>query len=781
MREVIHLNYNWYFSKFKVEHLNDYHNNEGFQLVNLPHNDINLPFNYLDVGYNELVSTYKKEIMIKEEYRGKLIKLVFEGIAHETKVFLNNKFITSHQGGYDEFTVDITSNVNFGETNYLMIIVDNHENPNIPPFGHLVDYLGYGGIYREVQMVVLDKNHVEACYLKMIDNESKTLSCNVITSNVEGDIQVIIKDQNIVYNNHFQVNGLNNKFLCELDNIILWDLDTPHLYNVYLKYYYNGVLCDEISYRFGFRKVEFTKNGFYLNNKKVKLRGLNRHQSYPYVGYAMPKRVQAKDADILKYDLGLNIVRTSHYMQSKHFLNRCDEIGLLVFEEIPGWQHIGEKKFQKNTLVNVEQMIKRDYNHPSIIMWGVRINESPDDDWLYQRTNQLAHQLDDSRPTGGVRNFMNSKMFEDVYTFNDFVHSGDNKGLQNPDKVKRGVPYLVSEYNGHMFPTKRYDNEKHLVEHALRHYRVLNEACRYDRISGTIGWSMNDYNTHPEFGSGDHVCYHGVLDMYRLPKYAAYVYSSQQDDKPVLEVLSTINPGDYPAGLIKKVYVATNLDYLKLYKNDVYIKTYYPSKNSLLKHPLVIIDDFIGNQLEEKEGFSKKDAYRAKKVFQAVSEYGYNLPFKYKLMMFMIMKKNKLTLDDATNLYYKYGVGRPCYRLEGYKNNQLVKTIKKENVTSSSYQMEIDNLFLEHGITYDATRVVIKKVDQNNNLLRYAFDGIKIEVTKGLELIGPNVLSLIGGAIAFWVKTNGQANDGEIVVQVAEQEIKNTIKIKVKQ
>ena len=117
MREVINLNYDWYFSKFKADHLNDYHNNDGFQLVNLPHNDINLSFNYLDVGYNELVSTYKKEIMIKEKYRGKLLKLVFEGIAHEAKIFLNNKFVISHQGGYDEFSVDITSNVNYGEIN----------------------------------------------------------------------------------------------------------------------------------------------------------------------------------------------------------------------------------------------------------------------------------------------------------------------------------------------------------------------------------------------------------------------------------------------------------------------------------------------------------------------------------------------------------------------------------------------------------------------------------------------------------------------------------------
>ena len=154
----------------------------------------------------------------------------------------------------------------------------------------------------------------------------------------------------------------------------------------------------------------------------------------------MPKSAQMKDADILKYDLSLNIARTSHYPQSKHFLNRCDEIGLLVFEEIPGWQHIGGQEFKENTLKNVEAMIKRDFNHPSIIIWGVRINESLDDHDLYVKTNELARKLDPTRPTGGVRYLHNSEFLEDVYTFNDFIHSGENQALSDPDFVKKVFP-----------------------------------------------------------------------------------------------------------------------------------------------------------------------------------------------------------------------------------------------------------------------------------------------------------------------------------------------------
>lgn len=119
---------------------------------------------------------------------------------------------------------------------------------------------------------------------------------------------------------------------------------------------------------------------FYLNGKKLRLRGLNRHQSYPYVGYAAPASMQIFDADILKKELGVNAVRTSHYPQSQDFIRRCDEIGLLVFTEFPGWQHIGDEEWKRQAVQNLKEMIVQYRNHPSIILWGVRINESQDDD-----------------------------------------------------------------------------------------------------------------------------------------------------------------------------------------------------------------------------------------------------------------------------------------------------------------------------------------------------------------------------------------------------------------
>ncbi len=172
-----------------------------------------------------------------------------------------------------------------------------------------------------------------------------------------------------------------------LSAIKLWDLENRNLYSVRVRLRRATQAIDEDSRRFAFRQAQFTDHGFELNGKVIKLRGLDRHQTFPWVGQAMPARPQRRDAIILRNQLKTNIVRTSHYPQSRHFLDACDEIGLLVLEEIPGWQHIGDQPWKDISVDNVRRMIRRDWNHPIIILWGVRINESKDDHDFYTRTN----------------------------------------------------------------------------------------------------------------------------------------------------------------------------------------------------------------------------------------------------------------------------------------------------------------------------------------------------------------------------------------------------------
>ena len=165
---------------------------------------------------------------------------------------------------------------------------------------------------------------------------------------------------------------------------------------------------------------------------------------------------------------------------------------------------------------------------------------------------------------------------EDVYTYNDFVHNGLNKGCEHKKNVTSDIekPYLITEYNGHMYSTKSFDWEEHRMWHALRHASVLDAVAGEEDIAGSFGWCMADYNTHKDFGSGDRICYHGVLDMFRNPKMAADVYACQQEERPVLALSSTMDIGEHPACNRGETYIFTNADSVKMYKNDRFTKEY---------------------------------------------------------------------------------------------------------------------------------------------------------------------------------------------------------------
>ncbi|WP_162151188.1 glycoside hydrolase family 2 protein [Haploplasma modicum] len=764
--EKISLNFNWEFTSSKTNKKS---------IVNLPHSGLDIPVTHFNLHDLEFIQTYVKELDFNAEDLEKHLEVLFEGAAHNTDVYLNDELIFNNLGGYNRFVVLIKPKLG---KNILKVVVDSHENKNIPPFGGVVDYVGYAGLYREVYLIkkpINNINNIKVSYDNILANNLINVEFMANVTNKDFELIILDKNQEVVYKTNSKVITNLTKIEVELPSKNLWSIDNPYLYDLNIKF-------EGATYKtyFGLRDIKFKSDGFYLNGKLIKLIGLNRHQSYPYVGYAMPKGAQIEDANLLK-ELGVNIVRTAHYPQSKNFIEHCDKIGLLVFTEIPGWQHIGDTSWQDMSVLNVERMIERDYNNPSVIIWGVRINESNDNHDFYLKTNKKAKSLDPNRPTGGVRNMVNSELLEDVYTFNDFIHEGNNIGLQKKSTVtKKKNPYLVTEHNGHMFPTKAYDNEIKRLSHALRHLRVIDAAkMPNNKISGAIGWVFADYQTHAEFGSGDMICHHGVLDIYRNKKLASYSYMAEGSKDDILYVGSNMHIGEYPRSDLEKVYVFTNLDYIKLYKNNEYIKTFYPNKDEFknLNHPPIVIDDFIGDLIHKNEGLTIKDANRAKKILRAVQKYGTRLPLRYNLMILYLFKKYKMTMDEGVSLFYKYlsnwGTKQSDYKIEGYKDTKLVKTVVKSIYKKYDYMLEATNNNLVIADTYDVTRVVFKKVDQNGEIATYSFDPIAIEV-ENLELIGPKLQTLNSGIIAFWVKTTKKGL-GTIRVKVANKEYETKV------
>ena len=807
MRKVIPLNRGWEYT----ENISDSFiaGEKGANItVSLPHTVAETPLNYFDESEYQKVCGYRRPLRLPEGCAGKNVFLFIGAAAHFAEVYLDGEKLAEHKSGYTEFRVDLTGRLSEDVDSLLCVKVDSRESLDIPPFGNVIDYMTYGGLYREVRLEIREESFIDDVFaVPRIPKDFRTYegssSAGIASLSFIGTIGSklsIVNVDGLTVRQRIYLKGYEYKqpkaekvfvkgdqCVIELPSARLWDIANPTLYTLRTELLRDGDVIDSVDTRIGFRRSEFRADGYYLNGRRVFLRGLNRHQSYPYVGYAMPRSIQRYDADIMKDELGLNAVRTSHYPQSPHFIDRCDEVGLLVFTEIPGWQHIGGDEWKDTAVETTKEMVRQYRNHPSVILWGVRINESQDDDDFYIRTNKAARELDPTRPTGGVRYIKNSHLLEDVYTFNDFSHDGAAPGCQPKRSVTSDIdkPYLISEYCGHMYPTKSYDDEEQCLEHALRHARVMDAAAGEEGVSGAFGWCFFDYNTHRDFGSGDRVCYHGVCDMFRSPKLAAAVYASQQDDFPILEISSSMDIGEHPASVRGKVYAFTNADSVRFYINDVFIREYLPSDSPFknLRHPPIEINDYIGGRLEAGEGYGGRQAQYTKDVLNESAVNGMNgLSADAKFKAAYLMFRHGMSYEDAYQLYGKYisnwGDSAAVFRFEAIKDGEVVKTAVKAPFAERRMELKVSSTELTEGDTYDAAQIRYRLTDRNGNTLTRFNSTVKVTVDGPLELIGPSDAPVMGGMGGLYVRTVGAPGKATVTIK-AERIPEQTIEFEI--
>ena len=692
-----------------------------FVPVTLPHTCRELPFDSFDERVTQGVWVYRKVFPWCEEYTGRRLALRFDGVMCCAAVAVNGQIVARHEGGFTPFTAELTDRLVPEADNCVEVWVDSSENPEVAPFGGVIDYLTFGGIYRDVTLLITDPSYTED--MRVWGEELLTAHPRfgaevtlggvpaaagmqlTLTLTEAGGAVCLRLTQPLAEGQQTAV------FSAPFPNgeVHLWSVDDPYRYTVQctLSRGENPIDCLEL--RTGFREARFAADGFMFNGRRLPLVGANRHQAYPYVGYAMPRRVQRKDADILKYEWGLNLVRTSHYPQSPHFLERCDEIGLLVFEELPGWHHIGDEAWKHNAQRQLEEMIVRDRSRPSVILWGVRINESLDDHAFYTENNALAHRLDPTRPTAGVRAILSSEFLEDVFTFNEFIYNGTGRPIRPQQEVTgldRKVPYLITEFAGHMYPAKRFDAEERLVEHALRHARVQDAVRGDDTVCGAVFWCAFDYNTHCEFGSGSRVCFHGVSDAFRLPKYAAWFYESQIDPsvRGVLYPASVMSMGERSGSGLTPLVIFTNHERVRLYSGDTLLGEYFPDREHYphLPHPPVIVSEGLGFLWGDFWQGITVEAYDGDAMVQRV-QYA-RAPYADRLC---------LTADDT--------------------------------------ELEADGS--------DATRVVISLLDQAGHPMVYTCAAARLRLEGKASLIGSQIVPLIGGSAACWIRAGEEPGE----------------------
>jgi len=702
-RITLPINRNWRYSPKATEaaHARDF-NDTAFTRITVPHTNLRVPWHSFDEKSYEFISVYRRRFKLPAAARGKRVFVDFEGVMTASTVWINGERLGEYKGGFTTFSFELTKNVDFDKENVLAVEVDSTERPDIPPFGYEIDYLTFGGIYREVSLRVVSPTYIENVY---------ALPKDVLTDHPSVDVKVFLASDYKTFPGGMTLEAalydgerlLGKKTMVvppatdegipphtlaleNLGAIQLWDLKTPKLYRVEVKLLQGTTVLDNDSRRIGFREAVFTPQGFSLNGTVIKLRGLDRHQTFPWVGQAMAGRAQRQDAKILRHNLHCNLVRTSHYPQSRHFLDACDEIGLLVLEEIPGWQHIGDLAWQDISVDNVSRMIRRDWNHPSIILWGVRINESRDNHDFYTRTNAMAHQLDPSRQTGGIRYFQESEFLEDVFTMNDFGW---------PLKAPNHPRYLNTEFVGHTYPTKTIDNIERLREHTVRHARVHDQLASNPQYAGGIGWCAFDYNTHGNFGSGDRICYHGVTDMWREPKPAAGFYRSQCDPDEEIVLVPAFHwaRGDENIGFTTAL-VSSNCDHLKFYVQDKLVAEADPDRTQ-----------------------------------------------------FAHLKYAPFTAD-LNNLIDPWG----DLRIEGYIQGKLAITrnFSGKGIDQKFTLLPDDTTLMADGA--DVTRVVLRVTDEFDAIRPFAADPIHFELSGPAELIGDNPFTLVGGTGAVWIR-----------------------------
>ena len=607
-RQELNFSTGWVFVPKDTPGVEQYEfDDHGYERVSVPHANIITPHETFDPDLFRFVSWYRKHFRPDEGFRGKQVLIDFQGVMTVADVYLNGRLLGHHEGGYTPFAIDLTPALQFGAENVLAVRVDSREQKQVPPEGadKMFGYYLFGGIQRDVVLRVVDPLHIERVYYTtvkigpQVEEEAQVTVTNTRSASMNGTLALHLLDSQGSEVAGKEIPGQlapgeTRNFRLSLDNlhgIQLWDVDHPNRYVIVAELRDASAVIDRVRTWIGFRTIRWDAltGQFILNGRSLKLRGMNRHQTFAYVGGAAPNRLQRRDARVLKYELGLNMMRSSHYSPDPEFLDECDRIGLLVMDEFPSWQFIGKSAhWQDNAVEAVRDMILRDRNHPSIILWGVRGNEaSPqesDDRDLYSKTYGLAHELDPTRPPAGARlsdTWHGKFVSEEVVAVNDYSNWSDPARWPQLVTAK---PWLITEF-GHPKQYPVWAGENELLRFALNWMAYLEGIYGHPEIAGGVGWAAFDYNS-PEFDTPVAVtAHHCVNDIFRLPKgFGAYALASQADAfiyGAMVKVMSYWRNSDQG-----KIYVASNASEVELLINGKSLGRAKPTEFLHIPKPL---------------------------------------------------------------------------------------------------------------------------------------------------------------------------------------------------
>lgn len=567
MRNIKNINENWIFVK----------ENEK-STVNLPHTWNGIDGQDGGNDYYRGKCTYIKEIAKADMPQGEEIYLQLDGVNSSAFVYFNSKLVCTHHGGYSTFRVKLE---NIKDNNEIKIEADNSPNDFVYP--QQADFTFYGGIYRDVTLIGVEKNHFDLDYygapgiqITPIVNGDKA-DVNVKTYITGGgEVRVTVNGETKT--------GTEVDFI--VDNPHLWNgVADPYLYNAVAELIVDGKVVDRVESRFGIRSFKVDpQKGFILNGKPYPLRGVSRHQDRPGIGNALLPEHHREDIELI-CEMGANTIRLAHYQHAQYFYDLCDEKGLVVWAEIPYISSHLEKGVE-NTKTQMTELIAQNYNHPCIVTWGLsnEITMSgafPAVVENHKMLNDLVHSMDKTRPTTEAVVTMCSMDNEyvhisDIVSYNHyFGWYGGNVNMYGPwfDKFHEKYPDKaigISEYgcealNWHATDIVQGDYTEEYQ--AYYHEELIKQIAVRPYLWATHVWNMFDFAADARAEGGENGMNHKGLVTFdrKYKKDSFYAYQAWLSDKPMLHICSKRYIDRVEDKVKIKVY--SNQDEVELFAN----------------------------------------------------------------------------------------------------------------------------------------------------------------------------------------------------------------------
>lgn len=709
----------------------------NWEKINLPHTPFVEPLVVLHQWQG--ICYYRKILNVSKKEIDKQLWLEFEGAMHLADVWVNGQHLIQHSGGYTPFVVDVTGMLHADRGNEILVRLDNRNNPLIPPGKPLetLDFCYYGGLYRDVNLIVKHPVHITHPIMANEVAGGGIFVTYPYVSKQEAEIKVKTQVSNKVgTQRHLTIRhtlyewskkkGRGKKVaLVEsplvlaagttqhhtqqftVNNPKLWYPDSPALYVLRTEVMDGRKVTDCEDTRIGIRRIEMTREkGFVINDKPLKLEGSNRHQEYPYVGNAISDQAQYRDMYQIR-DNGFNTVRLGHYPQDPSVLEACDELGLLVIEPIPGWQFFNKAQgFVDHTYKDIRDLIRRDRNHPSVIMWETTLNESwPPKSWKDQAV-RIAHEEfpGDQCYTSG-----------DTYGYDGFdvCYNDWKEGYNRPNTTsKLGFirEYYDYEFGGHYSTTRvtRGDGDYALMQNAWNAQWSHNRYRAYYpwTIGGAV-WSMYDYNR----GCCDNICYSGLADLFRLPKFGLLYFRTQMKEG----TFTPAGPMTYEV-FINSHWLEGSSDTLQVYGNVDEVK--------LQLNGRVIARQYPDDKPSTSEYVSRPDGGNAENI------------------------------DFPPFTFFNVNWERGELKAIGYKDGKAVA----EHVVRTPGAVEaMDITYFESGVSASCRDLLIVYVNlkdlQGTGCFGENNREVKLEVLQGGELRGPATIKAEAGVASFLVAT----------------------------